>query len=421
MIKIKRKKLFIFLISCFFMAAVLFLCKNLNSIRETDIPAFLNTITNNTESNAPASNSQSDTSNSKTNEQISQSGSQPNTSSGGKMIGVWVPYLDLDINSLTNTEKKFQEKFQNIINVSKNHGMDTLIVHVRSHSDAMYPSKIFPWSHLLTGTQGVNPGFDPLSYMIKTSHENGLKFHAWINPLRIQTKTIPKKLSDNNPYFKLGSQKYFINHTDGICCNPAYAEVRKLVVDGVKEIVQNYDVDGIHFDDYFYPEEKNLTSADCAYEEYLKSSEKKLSLQDWRKKNINILVKEVYEAVKSTNSKTLFGISPAGNIKKCDEAGADVKLWASGGNYVDYLCPQIYWSTDYTVMPFEKTAGEWKNILKNSNVKIYSGLALYKAGTDLDNGTWKNRSDILASEFKILEKLNYNGLVLYSWSYLNNQ
>ncbi len=393
MVKTKHAKSVTFIFSCFFMVVVLFLCKNLNYLKKSDAPAFSKSHNQNQE---------------------------PTASHDAKIVGVWVPYMDLEINSPANIQESFKEKFQNIISESKKRGINTLIVHVRSHNDAMYPSKIFPWSHLITGNQGSNPGFDPLSYMIKASHENGLKFHAWINPLRIQSKTYPKKLSEDNPYFKLGSEKYFLNHTDGVCYNPAHVETRKLVVDGVREIVQNYDIDAIHFDDYFYPEEKNLTSKDFAYDEHLKNSTEKLDLQSWRKKNINILIKETYDAIKSINSNVLFGISPAGNIQKCNEAGADVTLWASHCGYIDYICPQIYWSTDYSGMPFEKTATNWKNMLKNSKVKIYGGLALYKAGTDLDNGTWKNHSSILATELKMIEKLNYDGLIIYSWGFLNS-
>lgn len=417
MIKTKHKRLLTFLASLFFIASVLFLCRIMkNTVQEPDVQTFLET------------QNLQETKNSTEAQKISESQNEnqvqtktPDNTSADKMTGVWVPYMDLDMSlSNGNNEKKFKEKFQNIITEAKKFGINAVIVHVRSHGDAMYPSKIFPWSHLITGTQGTDPGFDPLSYMIKTAHENGLKFHAWINPLRIQTKTYPKKLSPDNPYFKLGSEKYFIKHTDGICYNPAYTETRKLIIDGVKEIVQNYNVDGIHFDDYFYPEEKNFTSKDCAYDEQLKSGEKKLSLQDWRKKNINSLVSETYKSIKAINSNVLFGISPAGNMEKCHEAGADVNLWASNKGYVDYLCPQIYWSLDYSEMPFEKTAVKWKNILKSNNVKLYSGLALYKAGTDADKSTWKSKNNILASEFKIIQKLNYDGMILYSWSFLNN-
>ncbi len=402
MIKVKRARLLTFSLSIVFIVMVLSLCKYLNINKNVYAPTFSKTQVKNP--NSPVSSS---------------SVSSSPVFYDNKMVGVWVPYMDLGVNSLINTEEKFKEKFQNIINESKKHHINTLIVHVRSHGDAMYSSKIFPWSHLLTGIQGANPGFDPLSYMVKASHENGLKFHAWINPLRIRLKTQPEKLSDNNPYFKLGSEKYFISHTDGICYNPAYPEVKKLIVDGVKEIAQNYNVDGIHFDDYFYPEEKNMTSKDCAYEEYLKNSKEKLNLQNWRKQHINALIKEAHATVKSVNSKILFGVSPSGNIKECYEAGADVKLWASENGYIDYLCPQIYWSINFPEMPFEKTANEWKNILKNSKIKLYSGLALYKVNSDLDAGTWKNCNNVLEKELKIIKNLNYDGLILYSWNFLN--
>lgn len=335
-----------------------------------------------------------------------------------EMRGLWISFMDLEVKSNENTQQKFEDKFQNIINQAKKHKINNLFVHVRSHGDALYPSKIFPWSHTLTGEQGVNPSFDPLKYMIEKSHENGLKFHAWINPLRVKTSSAPTKMCENNPYFRFDSKKHMIYHTGGICFNPAFEEIQNLVTDGVKEIVENYDVDGIHFDDYFYPEKKFTTSSDSAFGEYLKTEKNPMTEYSWRQKNINDLIKKVYQSVKEINPNVEFGISPSGIISHCYEQGADVKRWFSEKGYVDYVCPQIYWSTDFQVMPFERTAKEWKNIQKNSEVKIYSGLALYKVGTDRDENTWKNQSDVLKREVEILRKFGYNGFALFSSRYL---
>lgn len=337
-------------------------------------------------------------------------------------IGIWVPYLDLEINSLTNAEKEFKSKFEIIVNKAKNLSANTLIVHVRSHNDSLYPSSIFPWSHLLTGTQGRDPGFDPLKYMVKTCHDNNLKFHAWINPLRIKSTTYPKELCSSNTFFKLDSKKYFLYHKDGVCYNPAYEETRKIIIDGVKEIANNYEVDAIHFDDYFYPCSDNITSEDRAYSEYLNSSNinEKMSLEEWRKNAVNILISQVYNEIKLINPKIEFGISPPGNLKKCSETGIDINFWCEKNKpCVDYICPQIYWSTTYPLMPFEKVAKEWKEIIKSNKVKLYGGLAVYKAGSEQDSGTWKTETNILSKEVSILKDLNYSGVMLYAWKHLN--
>lgn len=336
-----------------------------------------------------------------------------------EMRGLWVPFIDLEINSNENTQQKFENKFQNIISKAKNHKINTLIVHVRSHGDALYPSKIFPWSHLLTGKQGIAPSFDPLKYMVKESHKNNLRFHAWINPLRIKSKTCPNELSKENPCFKNDFEKHTITHVDGVCYNPGCSEIQNLVIEGVKEIVENYNVDGIHFDDYFYPEKQNAITKDLLFEEYSKKEKNPVNESEWRKNNITEIVKKTYQTIKQVNPNIQFGISPPGIIEKCYKEGADVNLWLTNEGYLDYICPQIYWSIDFEEMPFEKTALKWKNIKHNPNIKIYSGLALYKIGTDLDKNTWKNSNDIIKKEVQILRNLNYNGFVLYSSKYLD--
>lgn len=197
--------------------------------------------------------------------------------------------------------------------------MNVLIVQVRPFGDALYESKYFPWSHLLTGRQGINPGYDPLAYMVQAAHKEGMEIHAWINPLRIQTESSPPELAQSNPYQQwrrdpekagwtasAGSGKYY---------NPAYPEVRTLIADGAREIVENYDVDGIHFDDYFYPTE-DPSFDEVAYSAYKEEQgENALSLEQWRQENINLLIQEVYTAVKEADPDVVFGVSPQANLE----------------------------------------------------------------------------------------------------------
>lgn len=321
------------------------------------------------------------------------------------MVGAWVSYLDLNISSKENTEQKFIENFENILSTAEKYKINTLIVHVRSHSDALYKSDFFPWSHLLTGSQGENPKFDPLEYMVKSCHKKNIKFHAWVNPLRVQANNSPKDLSENNPYYKQPSDR-IIKTSNGIYYNPSYKETRDLITSGVEEIVKNYDIDAVHFDDYFYPEDKEI----------LEKKDNNLS----KKESINLLISEVHDKIKSIKPNVEFGISPPGNIKKCQEIGADPKTWLDK-KYIDYICPQLYWSVDCPNMPFEKAANDWKKISKGSSQKIYAGLALYKIGTDLDEKTWNSSDHILEEEFKIIKKLNFNGVMLYSINFLKSE
>ena len=282
-----------------------------------------------------------------------------------EMRAVWVPYMSLDMRNTDMSETTFQKKFDEIISTAQEKGMNALIVHVRPFGDALYPSEYFPWSHLLTGTQGVNPGYDPLEYMVQAAHEAGMEIHAWINPLRIQTSETPEVLSQNNPYsvWQRDEEKknWTVDLSTGKYYNPAYEEVRNLIAAGVREIVKNYDVDGIQFDDYFYPTEDPSFDQD-AYQNYLTEMGNEttaMELTEWRRANINALVSLVYAEIKAEKPDVIFGISPQGNIENDMKMGADVYSWCEAAGYVDYICPQLYFNFDNPVLPFDQ-GGAWQ-------------------------------------------------------------
>lgn len=343
-----------------------------------------------------------------------------------EMRAVWVSYISFG--DISGGETVFKEKVSEIINTALENKMNTLIVHIRSHSDALYKSKIFPYSHILTGTQGKNPNYDPLEYFINEAHNAGLEFHAWINPLRIKVGDTPSVLSENNLYNiwkndnDSSNDDWTIEWNGDIYLNPAYPEVREIIINGVIEVIENYDVDAIHFDDYFYP----TTSKEydkTAYNKYLDSigdSSVPLSHSQWRTWNINTLISGVYSAIHSKSNHIKFGISPQGNIANNETINADIKTWCSTYGYVDYICPQIYVSLTHPLLPFEDTAKEWKNIVTCDNIKLYCGLAVYKAGSDADDGTWLESDDILANEIQYIRNEGFDGFALYSYEYLQN-
>lgn len=341
-----------------------------------------------------------------------------NTKPNGEMRAVWVPYMTLDLKG-DYSESSFRRKFDEIATSAKNMHLNTLIVQVRPYADALYKSALYPWSHLLTGEQGRDPGYDPLEYMVRKSHELDLKIHAWINPLRIQKNNVPEKLSIENEYFKLkddqdkvfevNNEKYF---------NPAYPQNRARIIDGVKEIVEKYSIDGIQFDDYFYPDSDGDFDK-ISFDSYRNNAkENPLSLHDWRCANIDSLVCGVYSAIKSVCPIVQFGISPQGNIQNDLKIGADVQKWCSSPGYVDYICPQLYVSLQHPSFPFEKMASQWHDVVKCNNIDLYYGLGVYKAGSDMDQGTWKNSDDILQKQIEYGRSNNMNGFMLYSWDYL---
>lgn len=341
-------------------------------------------------------------------------------SSQSEMRAVWIPYMSLDMSGQADrSEAAFRKKFDTLVAQAKNSGMNTLIVHVRPFGDSMYPSAYYPWSHLLTGTQGTSPGYDPLAYMIQATHQAGLKFHAWVNPLRVSLKGLPKTFSSDNPAViwknDASKQNWTMEWNGEWYYNPGISEVRDRIVSGVREIVQNYDVDGVQFDDYFYP----TTASTIDSVSYLDSGTS-LSVADWRRQNINTLVSQVYAAVKQTKSTVLFGISPQANLQNNRNMGADVATWGSQAGYVDYLCPQLYVNSSNAVMPFDATAVTWRKMVTNPNVKLYFGLALYKADSNVDGGTWMTPGSVMAYQIQKSRSLGSNGFMLYSAAFLEN-
>lgn len=339
-----------------------------------------------------------------------------------EMRGVWVSYMELSMeNENSKTQKAFEDKFTEITQKCRESGFNTLIVQVRPFCDALYKSSYFPWSHILTGTQGENPQYDALQIMCDICKENNLKIHAWINPYRVSSNETPKKLSDNNPYIK--NSKIGIKTDNGIFLDPSNETAQQLICDGVKEIAENYDVDGIQFDDYFYPTEDESFDKK-QYEAYIEKygKENSMSLDNWRTQNVNTLICKVYRTIKSVDSSVEFGISPQGNIGNNDGLYADVKSWCTCKGFADYICPQIYFSLENPALTFEDCLDSWTSLDFDENVKLYVGLGGYKAGNgEYDEETWLLSDSILADEYDILRnKKSVRGFMLYSYSCLED-
>lgn len=339
-----------------------------------------------------------------------------------EMRGVWVSYMELSMeNESSKTQKAFEDKFTEIAQKCCESGFNTLIVQVRPFCDALYKSSYFPWSHILTGTQGENPQYDALQIMCDICKENNLKIHAWINPYRVSSNETPKKLSDNNPYIK--NSEIGIKTDNGIFLDPSNETAQQLVCDGVKEIAENYDVDGIQFDDYFYPTEDESFDKK-QYEAYIEKygKENSMSIDNWRMQNVNTLICKVYRTIKSVDSSVEFGISPQGNIGNNDGLYADVKSWCTCKGFADYICPQIYFSLENPALTFEDCLDSWTSLDFDENVKLYVGLGGYKAGNgEYDEKTWLLSDSILADEYDILRNnKSVRGFMLYSYNSLED-
>ena len=344
----------------------------------------------------------------------------------GETKAVWISYLEYQSILQGKSKSQFISNIKTMFgNLSKD-GFNTVFVHVRSHSDSMYDSDIFPWSVYCTGTEGKDPGYDPLEIMVAEAHSAGLKIEAWINPYRVKGTSNTSKIAGSSPAYKWLDSGKVIVLDNGIYYNPADEEVIELIVSGVEEIVRNYDVDGIHFDDYFYP--TTSESFDKTYYNEYKQNGGKLKLAEWRRQNVNTLIKEVYSAIKAIDSSCRFGVSPAGNMdQNYNTLYCDVYTWVTSKGYVDYICPQIYFGFNNKSKPYLTVLSEFSNMITRNDVELIVGLAAYKAGAEdtyageSGKKEWINNNDILARQVSAARnESEYSGFALYRYDSIYN-
>ncbi len=354
----------------------------------------------------------------------------------GELRGVWISYLDWE--KLPAEEQGFKAGVDAILDRCVELKMTAVFVHVRPDADAMYPSEYFPWSRFVTGTQGEDPGYDPLDYFVSKAHERGLEFHAWVNPFRV-TGYLNRweQLCDQSParIWKedgdTANDRWVLKQGGEYYLNPAVPQVRELIVKGVREIVEHYDVDGIHFDDYFYPEVDN-DDPDRWFDkpEYVEAGVRG-SISDWRRENVNTLVREVYRTIKSVDDRIQFGISPEGyvdHLRSDNRLFVDIDTWMSDAGYVDYIMPQIYWGFEHKLadgskapFAFDNNLRTWLRLKSQGNVRLYLGLAMYKTGSGTkDNNPvpeWLRRNDIIRRQVEAGRKCGeVSGYCFYAYS-----
>lgn len=333
-----------------------------------------------------------------------------------ELRGVWIASVyNIDFPSapgLSSSQQK--EELDAIVNNAKKMGLNTIFFQVRPSGDALYPSEYFPWSAYLTGEQGkTNAGnFDPLAYIIDKAHEEGIQLHAWINPLRVTAANAsnPKQdvnaLAQNN--FARQHPEYVVAPDDGMLYyDPGYPEVREHILNGIEEIITNYDVDGIHFDDYFYPSSVIDSFDDSAsYEQYGKDFD---NIADWRRDNINELIREAHQLVEKKGGGAVFGVSPSplwANNKQMEDGlpvtstfstysgqYADTKRWVEE-EWLDYIAPQVYWNVGYPAADYEAIVQWWSDLTRQYDVDFYVGHAAYKIGDNSQSDAWLDPQEI---------------------------
>lgn len=347
--------------------------------------------------------------------------------SSNEVRAVWITFLEFSGKGYTSYS--FNNKINEMFDKIAASGMNEIYVHVRPFSDAMYSSAYFPWSKYASGIQGVDPGFDPLAIMVNAAHLRNLKLHAYINPYRICTEADFGSLATNNPAYKWlndadeENDRNVLKYGKIYYYNPSSNDVIKLINDGVAEIVKNYDVDGVIFDDYFYPTLGSNYSSKFdsdEYYEYQANATNPMSIVDWRRDNINKMVKMVYSTVKKSGKNRTFGISPAGNLTNLrakDKYYVDIDRWCSETGYIDYIAPQLYWGFEHNICPFEATVNNWIATIKNPSVKLYVALPIHLAQAQ-ETSEWKNNHDILGRMVNSLRSKSLNGFSVYRYDFM---
>ena len=346
-----------------------------------------------------------------------------NTYDDKEIRGVYISYLEylsyFQGNSLSLNKSYIKKMFDNL----KSLNINTIFLHVSPFSDSIYDSKIFPYSYTLSGTEGKNPGMDYLEFFIKEAKKRNIKIHAWINPYRISLESDINVLSESNPaYDLLNTNDVKVTET-GIYYNPASPQVINLILRQVYELISNYDIAGIHFDDYFYVDQ----SIDLKnYENHKSLNQVEISLEEYRLNIINTMIKSVYKLIKDYDKNIIFSIAPDGNINNNYKYHyADVKTWLSENDYIDMIMPQIYYGFENQYKPFIQTLNEWKNLVTN-DVKLVPVLAFYKVGNiDEQAGSgkyeWINNNNIISRQINVIKTFsNYQGYSLFRYEYLFN-
>lgn len=321
--------------------------------------------------------------------------------------GVWIATvvnIDWPKNANDSAEKQ-QNDFIGILDFYQNLNFNAAIVQIRTAGDAFYATELAPWSKYLTGKEGVGPKDfnDPLQWMIDETHKRGMEFHAWFNPYRATFDLDTLALSDQHDFYQ--HPEWVIKYGKKYYYNPGLPEVQQKLTGVISEIVENYQVDAIHFDDYFYPYKvkDEIFNDSLSYRNHCLPNQ---TLDDWRRSNVDSLVKNVHQNVKQIKPWVQFGISPFGvwKNKKTDPKGSDTRagqttyedlyadplLWVEKG-WLDYLVPQVYWSMDYPPASHRTISQWWADILDSTN--LYIGNGAYKIKNNADKA-WNRKNEI---------------------------
>jgi len=324
----------------------------------------------------------------------------------------------------------------------KSLGINTVFFQVKPDGTALWPSQILPWSDMLTGKIGEDPGYDPLQFMLDEAHARGMRVHAWFNPYRVTTNIKPSTINELSRTTSLRPASVYVLHRDWIrtsgdrlVLDPGIPEARDWITSIVAEVVARYPVDGVQFDDYFYTETaRSQLNDNQTWQQYGREFASKA---DWRRHNTELLISQVSRTIKQLNPNVEFGVSPAGvwrNISHdpagsatrgaaaYDESYADTRRWVQLG-LLDYIAPQIYWPFSRDAARYDVLARWWANVVKPTSTRLYIGVALYKVGKPSKNEPdWTVQGGVpeLKRQLDLNETVpNIHGTILFRENNLN--
>lgn len=337
--------------------------------------------------------------------------------------GVWVSTVhNIDLPVCTDVSS-YRQQLINIVETASEYHMNKIIFQIRPAGDAFYQSIKNPWSRFLSGTEGKDPGFDPLALLIQEASKKGIAIHAWMNPYRISTMELSKLGMEKHQYLEsLDANNFARCHPDEtildgvgkIILKPASPLVRKHVEETIMEVIEHYDIEAVHIDDYFYPYAKvPMTEEEADYESNKKPLE---SFEDWRRRNVNLLIEAVSKRIKTLNQETgrsvEFGISPfalfrtnkrlletgwengsnnhPGILQCYDDLYSDIVLWMEQ-KWIDYVVPQAYFPFAHEKLPYADVVEWWATIARKTKTKLYIGQAFYLVGS---NDLWMDPLEI---------------------------
>jgi uncharacterized lipoprotein YddW (UPF0748 family) len=332
-----------------------------------------------------------------------------------------------------------QAEFVNLLSLHQQAGLNAVVVQVRSNADALYDSTLEPWADVLTGRQGQAPGYDPLAFMIAECHRRGMEFHAWFNPYRAVSNANTAQLAQN--HVAVRHPEWLLSQGTLRILNPGLPAVRSYVTSVIMDVVRRYDIDGIHFDDYFYPYPPAAGTPpfndDAAYSAYGQAFS---SRADWRRDNVNRFVGQVADSIRAAKSWVKFGISPFGiwqnrsttqplgsatnGLQSYTDVYADARLWVQQG-WVDYIAPQLYWNIGLAAANYEVLVPWWAGVVQSSpavggiNRHLYIGQAAYRVGTTSENATWQQPGHMPAQLRLNRNTAGIQGSIFYNTNALN--